>query len=79
MRKPIALIFICTTILVTGCATSHHSSQWEYKTLQTHASGKLDSTLNELARDGWIVVSSSTSQNENSTPWIVIILKRQKQ
>jgi hypothetical protein len=82
--KPIlrCLINCCVgLLLLVGCASpGHHSGKWEYKVVEEfNYAGKLEPKLNELAKDGWIVVSSSTSIGPGAgNPMTQVILKRQR-
>jgi len=70
------LIAIASSFLLVGCATT----QWEYKvfTGYLYESSALEKKLNQYSSEGWTVVSSSTSQVENTAPQIVVILKKHK-
>jgi hypothetical protein len=50
-------------LLLAGCASpAHHNGTWEYRVIEEfNYGGKLEPKLNELAKEGWIVVSASTS------------------
>ena len=75
------LALLCSAALfVTGCASAHsRPSACEYKVLEKYVSGNnVENTLNELAKDGWVVVTSSTSVEPGNTPKIHVILKRIK-
>jgi hypothetical protein len=53
---------ITSSFLLTGCCTSHHATQWEYKSAYPDNNGAIprykmiDPFLNDLAKDGWILV-----------------------
>ncbi len=55
MKKSIALVFAASTIFLAGCCTTHHITQWEYKTL-TGYNIESGTGLNSLGKDGWILV-----------------------
>jgi len=54
MKKHIALILAAGTLLLAGCCTNHHVTQWEYKKV-----GSIEEA-NKAAADGWIVSDYST-------------------
>ncbi|SRR5213594_1948354 len=60
--------------------TTHDSGTLEYKTLRSYVYGdEFDKKLNNVADEGWTVVSSSTTQStQTSAPYAVVILKREK-
>jgi ABC-type oligopeptide transport system substrate-binding subunit len=48
------LIMMASSLLLAGCCTGHHqATKWEYKTV----GNPTDATLNELAEQGWSVVT----------------------
>jgi hypothetical protein len=66
MKKFIALIFTACTLILAGCCTAHHVSEWEYKTLVTPNDAvpledtskgwvSKDETLNAMLKQGWMV------------------------
>lgn len=69
MKKHITLIIAASTLLLAGCSSTHHASkQWEYKVALTPApkgtrpvgiEGR-EQFLNELAKEGWILVSADS-------------------
>ena len=60
MKKSIALIFAASTLLVAGCATTHHGAQWQYKNLTILGSAPdQNPELNQLGKEGWSVVGFS--------------------
>jgi hypothetical protein len=79
--KTILMMTLCSAaILLSGCATSHkHGSAPEYKVLAGNYTAKaMETNLNELARDGWVVVSVSNAAGETtqSPSYTYIVLKR---
>ena len=73
MKKHIALGLVASTLFLAGCCTSHHVTQWEYKTLDGAIS---DASLNEVGAQGWSVVGfQKSTQNTGAT----YLLKRPKQ
>lgn len=67
--------------ILTGCATTRKDvDSWEYKVVSRDAYAEAtEKQLNELAEQGWRVVSVSTSyRGENSIPSALIVLKRPK-
>jgi hypothetical protein len=83
MKKSITLIFAAGTLVLAGCCTTHHVTQWEYKNLTIAGSdpdqnvNNIHPTLNELGKEGWSVVgftylpADSTHVNE-----YIYVLKR---
>jgi len=73
-------VCLIATLLLSGCASQPHASDWEYKVVEAYQySGRLEPRLNELAQEGWIVVSASTSiHTEGGNPMTQVILKRTK-
>jgi hypothetical protein len=67
MKKQISsLLLACAVALVfTGCAsTGQHHIVWEYKILQVvqrNDVSDVEKPLNDLARQGWVLVSDSTT------------------
>lgn len=77
MKSTLMMVLCSAAILVSGCATSHsHKNAWEYKVLNERVSKDIEKHLNQLASDGWVVVSSSISGEPNTTPIVLVILKR---
>ena len=77
-KKTGSLLLACTAMIaLAGCATPHHASAWAYKVVEGNYPPNLESELNQLGADGWVVVSSSSAPDPNSTnPKVVVILKR---
>lgn len=73
-------MFLGAVVLFSvAAATTGDSTALEYKTLRAYAyAEKFDKQLNEMAHDGWTVVSSSTTQDPGQTPYAVVIFKRTK-
>jgi len=66
MNKHITrFILVCVLSLAFfGCASSSHHVVWEYKVLQVvqrNGVSDVEKPLNDLAREGWILVSDSTT------------------
>jgi hypothetical protein len=78
--KNILMPVVCSAaIFVSGCATSHSlATAWDYKVLQAYVSADIEKQLNQLASEGWAVVSSSSAAEGNNTPRVLVILKRHK-
>jgi hypothetical protein len=74
----IRLAFACAfSLILAGCASTGQHVRWEYRILQVVQ--RTDATdaekqLNELAREGWVLVSESTS--EQGLPRLTFVLKR---
>ena len=70
MKKSIAVVIAASTLLLAGCSTTHHAAkQWEYKVARTPIGPegtrpvgieRREQFLNELAKDGWILVSADS-------------------
>lgn len=77
------LVAAVAAVVVAGCCTvSKGPSSWEYKVVQSsvYTDDAIEKQINNLAGQGWTVVSISTSyQGENTVPRAVILLKRPKQ
>jgi hypothetical protein len=53
---------------------------WEYKVVEINSkASKVESALNEHAREGWELVSSFTSDARGTTMLATLILRRQAQ
>ena len=68
-------------LLLAGCASpTHQTGTWEYKVVEEfNDAGKLEPRLNELAKEGWIVVSASTILPGGTVnPITQVILKRRQ-
>lgn len=79
MKKQIdTLALACiAAILFAGCATSHRLTGLDYKVIEGNDPGSIEQQLSRLGRDGWVVVSSSSSATAgNIPPEIVVILRR---
>ena len=50
------LLAFALPVAFSGCATSRHPTQWEYKTLTEYAV-QSEAALNRLGTDGWILAS----------------------
>jgi protein involved in sex pheromone biosynthesis len=78
MKKHIALGLVASTLFLAGCCTTHHVTQWEYKTYRDVVStSSFESGLNKLASEGWIVDEVLTSGGDNG--YTAFLLKRPKQ
>ena len=61
-----ALVLTCVVpIVFSGCCTTRGQNQaWEYKVLRLHSNGPNfdpNARLNELAQQGWVLVSGSVA------------------
>ncbi len=78
MSKTLRSLASALLVTMSGCASMpHHSTAWEYRILQVVQRGDVSDAerqLNELAREGWILVSESTT--EQGLPRHTFILKR---
>jgi hypothetical protein len=59
--KVLNLLIVCGVCILSGCATPTPTrARWEYKTIKWNSSFEgAEVQLNELAKDGWIVVDHS--------------------
>jgi len=79
MKTTLMIVLCSAAIFVSGCAAPHsHAAAWEYKVLNAWVSADIEKQLNQLASDGWIVVSSSSTVEGSNTPRVLVILKRHK-
>jgi outer membrane lipoprotein-sorting protein len=79
MKTKLMIALCSAAMFLSGCATSHsHATAWEYKTLHAYVPADIEKQLNQLASEGWIVVSSSSAAEGNNTPAVLVILKRHK-
>ena len=69
MKKHIALGLVASTLFVAGCCTTHHVTNWEYKTGYMS-----DAELNASVSQGWRVAYVLP----NSAGNIEYVLKRPK-
>jgi len=84
MRTKLTLLqaMICGALLAfTGCATSPHTTAWEYRIVEGWTRqperAELEKQLNEAGKAGFVIVSTATLPAEpNSYPKTVVILKR---
>jgi hypothetical protein len=70
MKKSIAIVIAAGTLLVAGCCSTHHAAkQWEYKVALTPVGPEgtqpvgiegREKFLNDLAKDGWILVAAES-------------------
>jgi len=84
MKKNIHGLLLAFTLalVVTGCATSNHSTAWDYS-VQTVAGNVYtknnepvaQETINRMTQQGWHLVSASAAGEE---PKIVLVFKRHK-
>jgi hypothetical protein len=66
-------------VFAIGAATTHESAPVEYKTLREQVTDSLDAKLNNMADQGWTLVSSSAMHiAPSSGPYAVVIFKRDK-
>jgi len=86
MSKFIALMFVASALLLAGCCTSHHVTQWEYMNLTITASmpdqSQSHPTLNELGKEGWVVVGFSHDPGDSKewkNEYYRYVLKRKLQ
>jgi hypothetical protein len=80
MKTTLMIVLCSAAILMSGCVTSHsHSTAWEYKVLHEMGATGIERELNQLASDGWVVVSANSApEGGPSSTWVLVILKRHK-
>ena len=82
MKTTLIMAVCSAAILLSGCATSHkHSSAPEYKVLAGNYYAKdMEKNLNDLAKEGWTVVSLSGVPGETtqSPCYNYVVLKHTK-
>jgi hypothetical protein len=81
MKTPIRNLMatIAGIALLCGCHTPQTNSKaWEYKVVEKNLyPGVLEKQINELAKDGWSLVTvSTTSIGENTVPQGFIVVRR---
>lgn len=74
MKKLIALVITASTLLLVGCCTTPHTTQWEYKVAILRRGDAPDANnagspgvvrdapealLNDLGKEGWQLVSQN--------------------
>ncbi len=71
MRKCVATVFAASALFLAGCCTPPHAARWEYKVVSAPPFGfaertdpeghrtKLEALLNDMGKDGWILVSQT--------------------
>jgi len=81
MKKKISSLGLACAVVavVAGCATPRHLAACEYKVVEGNDAPRLEAELSRLGSEGWMVISSSSATDPNSTsPRVVVILKRHK-
>jgi hypothetical protein len=71
MKQTVALVF-AVSLLLAGCCTTPHITKWEYKVASPpratfggpsggpeEARERQQAFLNELGKDGWVLISQS--------------------
>ena len=59
------LITIASSLLVAGCCTSRHATQWEYKVAEPSGPDQnrrqvIEPFLNGMAKDGWLFIEKDS-------------------
>jgi len=56
------LSIMASTLLLAGCCTGRHATQWEYKVVPPdHSRAEApEALLNALGKDGWILVEKDS-------------------
>jgi len=66
-------------VFAIGAAPDREPAPVEYKTLRENVTDSFDAKLNNMADQGWTLVSSSAMHiPANSAPYAVVIFKREK-
>lgn len=79
MKITLMMVLCSAAILASGCASAHsHATAWEYKVVDGYVSADIESKINALGHDGWVVVSSASAPGDANTPKAIVILKRHK-
>jgi uncharacterized lipoprotein YmbA len=71
MKRSLALTLAAASFLLAGCSSTHHATkQWEYKVALTPIDPKegtrpvrierREQFLNELGKDGWVLVTADS-------------------
>lgn len=55
------LITVVSSLLLAGCCTSRHPTEWEYKVASPNGGPMKvqEAFLNELGKDGWVLISQN--------------------
>ncbi|HMJ64019.1 MAG TPA: hypothetical protein VK615_01620 [Candidatus Binatia bacterium] len=66
-------------VFAIGAAPTHESAPVEYKALREGVTDSFDAKLNNMADQGWTLVSSSVMHiAPSANPYAVVIFKREK-
>ena len=66
-------------VFAIGAAPDREPAPVEYKTLREHVTDSFDAKLNNMAEQGWTLVSSSAMHIPgNGAPYAVVVFKREK-
>jgi len=75
MTQKYALVAVTALLLFTGCASTSHTTAWEYRWI-TPSRSSFQKELNTAAQDGWELVSASP--DANAAEAMSAILRRPK-
>jgi Domain of unknown function (DUF4177) len=82
MKKQIRCFLLASVLALafTGCATSSHSSAWEYKVVTEYADAtKLEAQINDITQQGWRLVSVAAGGGGPTTvPTTILVFKKHK-
>ena len=78
MKTQLMIVLCSAAILVSGCATPHSHTAWDYKVVQGDVASDIESRLKQLGSEGWVVASSSSVVTPGNAPETLVILKRRK-
>ena len=57
MKTLPSTIALLSVILFTGCATTSHHTEWEYRVITDRPIDPMAAAMNAAAKDGWEVVT----------------------
>lgn len=78
--KTLLALLAFSALLGAGCQTTRTTAgEWEYKVVEKpFPPGQLHSQINELAADGWELVSVSTTKEAGSVHYGFIVVRKPK-
>ncbi len=75
MKSRFALATVTALVLLTGCASTSHTTAWEYRWI-TPTRQDFEKKINMAANEGWELVSAGPDANAGET--MSAILRRPK-
>jgi hypothetical protein len=80
MKNTVMLTLAVSSMLLAGCCTTPHATQWEYKVVEKYLSpNELQKQIDAQLPDGWEFVTVSTAPEGNSPPCGFIVFRKPKQ